>query len=237
MQVHSKWSFIFIQNLFKMGFRLFHPANAHPSAPASPSRYHPPHGPRLHGASLPGLQHYLPPNWCTSNRWWLPRLPIFAGKWGMWRKRDEQKWQNLNNNGTFSFSFGGVVWKKLNYNMEQHNSEPVVSTSPPKRNSIWNFTTHWWKVGFRSWKWYPSPSPESCSGFLQWKLCATSGTSYGTALPFLSQWFPSPIWLEYREYNCRLFIEICLLHRVLMAGLNGFNSRELMILLPLRQTT
>lgn len=34
---------------------------------------------------------------------------FFMGKWGMWRKRDEQKWQNLNNNGTFSFSFGGVV--------------------------------------------------------------------------------------------------------------------------------
>ena len=128
---------------------------------------------------------------------------FFVWKWRMWRKRDEQTWQKLNNNGTFNFSFGGVVWKKLNYNMDQHNSEPVASTSPPKRKTFGTSQT-------RIWKWYPSP--ESGLGIWQaWKLCATSCTSYGTALPFfLSRLLPSQLGLKYREYLCRLFIEISL---------------------------
>ena len=47
---------------------------------------------------------------------------------------------------------------------------------PPKRKTFGTSQT-------RIWKWYPSP--ESGLGIWQaWKLCATSCTSYGTALPF-----------------------------------------------------
>lgn len=147
MKVHSKWSFISIQH--------FHSFSFGQTAPASPSRQPPLHGPRLHGASLPGLQHYLPPSWCTSNRWWLPRPPIFYGKMGDVAKKGWTNMAKLNKNGTFNFSFGGVVWKKLNYNMEKHNSEPVVSTSPQKGTylELHNSLMDWWKVGFRSWKW------------------------------------------------------------------------------------
>lgn len=59
---------------------------------------------------------------------------FFVGKWGMWRKRDEQTWQNWINMALSTSLLEVSVEKKLNYNMDQHNSEPVVSTSPPKRN-------------------------------------------------------------------------------------------------------
>lgn len=147
MEVHSKWSFISIQNLLKMSFRLFHPANAHPSTPASPSRYHPPHGPRLHGASLPGLQHYLPPNWCTSNRWWLPRLPIFCGKMGDVAKKGWTNMAKLDKHGTFNFSFGGVGWKKVELQHGPTQFWTCCEYKSPKKERIWNFTMHWWIDG------------------------------------------------------------------------------------------
>lgn len=110
---------------------------------------------------------------------------FFVGKWGMWRKRDEQKWQNWINMA-LSTSLLEVSVERSWTTTWRNTILNLLWVQVPEREPVWNLTVHWWIDG----RWDSEVESDTrhlnlVLGNLQaWKLCATSGTCYGPALPF-----------------------------------------------------